>query len=133
MIFFLDTNICIYLLKGRYPNIAEVMRGLSPTTIKIPAIVAAELYYGAERSSNVKKALGIVKKFLEPFELVAFCTKAAIESSTIRVLLEKEGRIIGPYDILIAATALLHGGTLVTRNTKEFNRVPGLRVVDWTL
>jgi tRNA(fMet)-specific endonuclease VapC len=76
--------------------------------------------------------LSALDKFLSPFEIVPFGDKEIMAYAKIRAGLEKIGKIIGPNDIIIAATALSHGATLVTHNTKEFERVQDLLVEDWT-
>ncbi|MCL2766668.1 MAG: type II toxin-antitoxin system VapC family toxin [Peptococcaceae bacterium] len=131
MIYCLDTNICIYFLLGKYPALLAKMMQLSSNDIKIPAIVKAELLLGAEKSlrqdDNRKKILS----FLLPFEIVPFDDDAATHYSKIRAVLEQSGRIIGPNDLLIAATVLAQNAILVTNNTKEFSRVQGLPIENW--
>jgi tRNA(fMet)-specific endonuclease VapC len=104
----------------------------NPNTIKIPAIVVAELIHGAEKSLDVEKSTEQVKKFLMPFEIVPFDTLAAYSYGKIRASLEKQGQIIGPNDLIIAATVLSQNGILVTNNTREFSRVKKLALEDWT-
>jgi tRNA(fMet)-specific endonuclease VapC len=104
---------------------------LDPAEVAMSAIVKAELTYGARKSSHVAANLRLVDAFLEPFALLPFDGRAADVYGSIRADLEREGRPIGPNDLLIAATALAHSLTLVTHNVSEFNRVPGLSVVDW--
>ena len=104
----------------------------NPNTIKIPAIVVAELVHGAEKSQNSGKNMERVIKFLMPFEIAAFDVKAAYSYGKIRSSLEKRRGIIGPHDLIIAATVLSQNGILVTNNTKEFARVENLALEDWT-
>ena len=104
----------------------------SPNMLKIPAIVAAELIHGAEKSANPTKSIEQVKKFLMPFEIASFDIVAAYSYGKIRSSLEKRGEIIGPNDLIIAATVLSQNGILVTNNSKEFTRVENLAIEDWT-
>jgi len=132
MILFLDTNICIYALKGQFPGIRRQMQSLTPDLIRIPSMVKAELLLGARKSSNPQRVLPLVEKFLSPYEVVPFCERSAVVFSVLRSELEKKGETIGPYDLIIASTVLANNGVLVTRNTREFSRIPALDVVDWT-
>jgi len=100
--------------------------------LRIPAIVAAELVHGAEKSANPANNMEQVKKFLIPFEIAPFDIWAAHSYGKIRSSLEKRGEIIGPNDLIIAATVLSQNGILVTNNTKEFARVENLALEDWT-
>ncbi len=132
MNWFLDTNTCIYALKGSYPAIQAHLFRHVPERIKIPAIVAGELLLGAEKSRQGERVRLAVEQFLAPFEIVPFDRGAAEHYARIRGHLERIGKPIGPNDLLIAATALAAEGTLVTHNTREFSRVPGLALCDWT-
>jgi tRNA(fMet)-specific endonuclease VapC len=131
MMYFLDSNTCIYFLKGMYPSILEELRQRRPEEIKIPAIVKAELLLGVEKSKQKKKNFELYSKFLEPFEIISFDDKSAILYAKIRASLEEKGKIIGPNDILIAAIVMANNGILVSHNTKEFKQVSGLQLVDW--
>lgn len=131
MNYFLDTNICIYALKGVYPQIENKIKKFTPDVIKIPSIVKAELLLGGEKSGYPEKTLSIIQKFLFAFEIVSFCDKSAFYYSKIRKDPEERGKVIGPNDLIIAATVLANGGILITHNTKEFKRVKGLQIQDW--
>jgi len=130
--YYLDANICIYFLRGTYPSLLRAILSRNPNTIKIPAIVVAELAHGAEKSSDSDKNMERVKKFLMPFEIASFDMKAAFSYGKIRSSLEKLKRNIGPNDLIIAATVMSQNGILVTNNTKEFSRVENLALEDWT-
>jgi len=132
MNYFLDTNICIYLLKGKFPEVKQRLEELSPQRIKIVSLVRGELLLGAEKSNNSEETREVIEQFLLPFEIVAFDKEASEQYARIRGELEKKGQVIGPNDLLIAATVCANDGTLVTRNEKEFDRVPGLKVENWT-
>jgi tRNA(fMet)-specific endonuclease VapC len=129
--FFLDTNICIYFLKGLYPNIQKRMAGLLPPQIKIPSIVAAELFCGAKKSARKKENLDIVQKFLIPFEIIPFESQAAEIYSDIRAATESAGIMIGQNDLIIASTVMAAEGILVTNNIKEFGRIKNLKAESW--
>ncbi len=132
MIFCLDTNICIYALKGQYPSIATHLQKRTPAQIKIPSLVEAELLLGARKSTHAADTLLKIQQFLSPFEIIDFGHEAAEIYSDIRASLEKKGTIIGANDLIIAATSMAANATLVTHNRKEFSRVLGLKIQDWT-
>ena len=100
--------------------------------IGVSSVTAAELHYGAERSSRPEQNLQALGAFLLPLEALAFGAEAAAAYGRVRAALEKAGTPIGPLDTLIAAHAVSLGVTLVTNNTREFSRVPGLEIEDWT-
>jgi tRNA(fMet)-specific endonuclease VapC len=132
MKYYLDTNICIYFLKGMYTQLLDKITSHKPDDIKIPSLVKAELLYGAEKSQEREENLEKVLKFLLPYEIVSFDDTGAVKYSIIRVEIERAGSIIGPNDLIISAIVLSRGGTLVTNNDKEFVRIPGLSVENWT-
>ena len=108
------------------------MKQKSPSDIAVPAIVKAELYYGANRSIKKQKIIRALDVFLSPFSILSFDGKAALHYAEIRADLEKRGEIIGPNDLIIAACAIARGCILITHNVKEFKKVSGLKVEDWT-
>ncbi|MFW6138078.1 MAG: type II toxin-antitoxin system tRNA(fMet)-specific endonuclease VapC [Spirochaetota bacterium] len=132
MKYFLDTNICIYYLKGLCSKIKNVLLEKHPDEIKIAAIVKAELLYGAEKSENKKDNILKVNEFLFPFEIVPFNDKETHHYSKIRTELERKGTSIGPNDLLIASIVLNNDGILVTNNENEFRRIKGLKIENWT-
>jgi tRNA(fMet)-specific endonuclease VapC len=131
MAFLLDTNVCIGILTGRSPRAVEKLRQLSPSDVQVCSVVRAELLFGARNSTRVEANLTLLATFLAPFASVPFDDFAADLYGQLRANLHRAGELIGPNDMLIAATALAHDLTLVTRNVKEFARIPGLRWVDW--
>jgi tRNA(fMet)-specific endonuclease VapC len=131
MAFLLDTNVCIGILTGRAPTAVERLRQLSPSEIRICSVVRAELLFGARNSARVEDNLELLGKFLAPFASGSFDDLAADYYGRIRANLHRAGEMIGPNDLLIAATALASDLVLVTHNVREFSRVPGLRWVDW--
>ena len=100
--------------------------------VGVSSVTAAELFYGAEKSAVPEQNREALSRFLLPLEVLAFGDEAAAAYGRVRAALEKAGTPIGPLDALIAAHAVSLGVTLVTNNTREFSRVPGLEVEDWT-
>jgi tRNA(fMet)-specific endonuclease VapC len=133
MTWFFDTNICINFLRGKYDAVAHIMTNTDPALIKIPAIVQAELLLGAMKSTDPTGTRKKVELFLLPFEIKPFDSSCAQSYAQIRATLEGAGQIIGPNDLLIAATALANNGILVTNNYKEFKRVADLQIENWEL
>ncbi len=126
----LDTNVCIGILKGR-TDLIRRLRSLAPDEIRVCAVVRAELYYGARKSERVEHNLAGLRRFLAPLESLPFDDRSAEEYGLIRADLERAGTPIGPNDLMIAAIARAHDGVLVTRNTREFARIVGLRMETW--
>lgn len=133
MKYYLDTNIIIYAMKNEYPNIKNHFLKVPSSSIVIPNIVLAEIEYGARKSKNYKKTIDIYNQFTNTFEMAEFSRKAVKEYGNIRKDLEKQGKIIGPNDLIIAAIVKSEDGILVTHNTNEFSKVKGLNIEDWTI
>ena len=133
MLYFLDTNIIIYSLKDSFPEIKKHFSDTPFQSIAIPSTVMAEIEYGAQKSFNYASTISKYNKLTDLFEKVSFTNDAAKIYGSIRCYLEKLGTPIGNNDLIIAATVLSQNGILVTHNTKEFSRVPGLRIEDWTM
>ena len=129
----LDTNTCIDAMKGAHPGLAAAFAAVTPDEIAVPAMVRAELLHGARRSREPRQTKAVVEAFLEPYAVIPFDRDAAEHYAAIRHELETKGTVIGPNDLIIAATARSRHLTLVTHNTKEFGRVAGLAVEDWTV
>lgn len=129
--YFLDSDICIHLLRGNLPQTYELLRKSDPSLFGIPSIVEGELRLGAIKSDHPSQSLLLVERFLAPFASIPFDRTCAIMYSKIRAELERKGSIIGPNDMLIAATAMAHGAVLVTGNIREFSRIPELSVENW--
>lgn len=129
--YFLDTNTCIYFLNGKYVFIKDMILSLPPNDIQIPSIVKAELLLGAYKSNKKIENLEKVEKFLEPFEVIPFMDLITYTYAEIRNDIEKKGEVIGPNDMLIASIVKFHDGILVTNNTKEFQRIKGLKIDNW--
>jgi tRNA(fMet)-specific endonuclease VapC len=130
MKYVLDTNALIYFFKG-IGNVADHLLSTPPDDIGIPAIVVFELAVGIRKSNFPKKRAAQLKEFLDIVRVIPFGLEEAQAAARIRVELEKKGLPIGPYDVLIAASALAADATLITRNIKEFKRIDLLRIQDW--
>jgi len=131
MRYLLDTNICIYLIKRCPSEVLEQFRQHSPQDVAISTITLFELQYGIEKSQYRQRSEDALAKFLLPLNLINMDRSSAIEAATIRAQLEKKGIPMGPYELLIAGLARSRGMTLVTSNTKEFERVVGLHLENW--
>ena len=128
----LDTNICIYLLNGRMPQVERRLRETPADRLATTVITAAELRYGAFRSARRTSNLARVEAFLAPLPILPFDHEASYAFARVKAALASTGSLIGPMDLLIAATALAHGAIVVTNNEDEFRRVNGLHVENWT-
>lgn len=124
-----DTNTLIYFFKGM-GNVAERLLSVPPKEIGISAIVLFELELGIAKSSSNKRR-GQLGEMLASVSFLPFGEKEARSAASIRADLESKGTPIGPYDILIAGTALARQATLVTRNIGEFGRISGLSLENW--
>ena len=129
--FVLDSCICIDLMRGKLPYAYKLMSESDPAQFKIPAVVAAELYFGAENSNTPAENYMLVERFLQPYEMLPFDDACARAYAPIRKALNSKGKPIGPNDLLIAATAIAHQATLVSNNDREFARIEGLRIESW--
>jgi tRNA(fMet)-specific endonuclease VapC len=128
----LDTNSCVhYLRHGQTSNITAKLGAAAPGSVVVCSVVVAELLYGAHRSVRKTQTLSQVQNFCRQFQSLTFDDASAEEYGRIRAHLASQGTPIGPNDLLIASIALAHRLTLVTNNTSEFTRVPGLILDDW--
>jgi tRNA(fMet)-specific endonuclease VapC len=131
MLYMLDTNICIYIIKKRPVHVISRLKKHHVSDICISSITLAELAYGVQKSERVAQNNLALAEFLAPIDIKPFSEVAAVEFGKIRAFLEKKGTLIGEYDLLIAAHARSIGATLVTNNTREFKRVPELKIENW--
>lgn len=129
--FLLDTNTCIRIVNGSSLPVAARLQATNPAEVRLSAVVKAELLYGARKSARVDDNLRLLRRFFAPLVSLPFDDRCAEEAGLIRLDLERSGRPIGPNDLLIGATARAHDLVLVTHNSREFGRIPGLRVEDW--
>jgi tRNA(fMet)-specific endonuclease VapC len=128
----LDSNTISYYFRGD-PQVVPQLQAMPPAEVGVPAIVIYELLYGLQRlpPEAAQPRRDALKKLVQPMQSLTFDSACAEEAASIRCTLEQQGNTIGAHDILIAATALRHRAQLVTRNVREFSRVPGLLVVNW--
>jgi tRNA(fMet)-specific endonuclease VapC len=129
----LDTDICIYTIKRKPTRVLQRLEELQPGMVVLSAITFAELMNGAKKSQYVEENLDRLRALSELIEVLPFDIHAAIAYGDVRSHLEKNGVIIGANDLLIAAHALSLDMTLVTNNEREFTRVEGLKIENWTV
>ena len=130
--YLLDTNICIYLIKKKFSSLQQRIEKEQPYTIAISAVSVAELEFGIANSLYPEKNREALLEFLSPFEIIPFSELDCEAFGILRAHLKKTGKPIGPYDLQIAAQCLSRNYCLVTNNLKEFHRVKGLKIEDWT-
>ncbi len=133
MTYLLDSNACIGWLRQSQPKLVARIKQEHQTDMVICSVVVGKLIYGAERAAATHRANNRlrVEQLRQQFVSVPFDDSAADEYGKVRAHLTVLGTPIGPNDLMIAAIALAHGFTLVTHNTSEFSRVPGLSFEDW--
>ena len=128
--YLLDTNIVIYVIKQRPPQVLEVFNR-HHGRMAVSSITLAELVHGVEKSSDVSRNTAVVEDFVSRLAVLPYDDKAAWQYGSIRAALEKLGQPIGINDLHIAAHARSSGLTLITNNTREFEKVPGLLLENW--
>ncbi len=131
MKYMLDTNICIYIIRQKPARVLERFLALSPGDVGISVITVSELQHGVHKSNRPEQSAQALAQFLLPLTVADFTAQAAKIYGEIRAHLERQGNVIGPLDLFIAAHALQRNVTLVTNNMGEFARVPGLRLKNW--
>ncbi len=131
MKYLLDTDTCIYWLKGNQ-NIEQKVMALGCDKVSISFITISELYYGVYKSQRVDQNLSTIRRLTEQLNVIESDEAISEEFGKIKALLENAGTIIDDADIYIAACTHVHGLTLVTNNTKHFKRIRGLKLDNWT-
>jgi len=131
MKYMLDTNICIYIIKEKPKKVINKFHTLDVGDICISSITLAELEYGVEKSQYTERNRLALAGFLSSIEILSFSDKTAKSYGRIRANLERQGNIIGAYDLMIGAHALSENLILVTNNTKEFQRINNLSLENW--
>ncbi|MEO5574030.1 MAG: type II toxin-antitoxin system VapC family toxin [Gammaproteobacteria bacterium] len=131
MKFVLDTNICIFIIKQKPPQVLKQFKNYEAEDIGISAITLAELQFGVVKSQHREKNQQALNEFILPLAVLEFNSEAAFVYGEVRAGLTRTGQLIGALDMLIAAQALSANATLVTNNVREFARVTGLRVENW--
>jgi len=132
LIYMLDTNICIYVINSRPAIVLERFRLERLGDIVISSVTAAELTFGVAKSGSVRNRQAL-EMFLSTLEILPFDESAIWHYGDLRTDLERRGQPIGTLDTMIAAHALTTNTILVTNNTREFERVPGLRLENWAV
>lgn len=132
MKYMLDTNICIYTIKHKPPEVIKAFLCHEPDDMCISSITYGELMHGVEKSQAVEHNRAAITLFLSAISILPFDSDAAEKYGAVRADLERKGTPIGPMDMLIAGHARSRGLILVTNNTREFFRVNELEVEDWT-
>lgn len=129
--FVLDTNICIYIVKEKPPQVLEKFEQIEPHKLGISIITLAELEYGAAKSMNPAKNYQVIEDFIAYLDIFNWDRQASHIYGELRAHLNRQGTPIGILDTQIAAHCLSLDCILVTNNGREFERVPGLKVENW--
>ncbi len=130
MTYLLDTNVWVTFLRNPNSPVVPRLRAKQPRDVCVCSVVVGELYYGCLRSANPTRNRAKVEALVRPYRSLPF-DDAADKYAIVRRHLESLGAPIGPYDLQVAAIALANGCTVVTHNTQEFTRIPGLLLEDW--
>ncbi|HVS30329.1 MAG TPA: type II toxin-antitoxin system VapC family toxin [Thermoanaerobaculia bacterium] len=131
MKFLLDTDTCIYALKQN-ERVIQRLLGTAREDVAVSVITEAELRTGAAKSSTPSRTLQLVENFLSPITLIEFTSEDAVAYAAVRAKLERAGTPIGPLDTLIASQVIARKLTLVSNNEREFRRVSGLPIENWS-
>ena len=132
MKYLVDTNILIYLCNSHSDSLEQKFIAHNPQEFCTSSITVGELIYGVNKSKHRERNLQAILKILSSFKIIDFDSSDAWAYGEIRAELEKKGTIIGGNDIMIAAQARRRGLTVITNNTREYKRVTGLHIEDWT-
>ena len=130
MKYLLDTNICVYWLKGNL-QVEQKVLAAGIDAVALPFITVSELYYGAYKSQRTEANLQLVRSLTEQLTVIESDEAISELFGELKAGLEKNGMIIDDADLYIAACAKVHGLTLVTNNTKHFKRIKGLKLENW--
>jgi tRNA(fMet)-specific endonuclease VapC len=129
--YLLDTNICIYIAKGKPPEVLARFETLAAGDLAMSVITYGELLFGAERSASAAQALATVEQLTAAIPVLPLSLEVAAHYGSIRASLAAMGTPIGNNDLWIAAHARAARLTVVTNDESEFRRVPGLKVENW--
>ena len=132
MKYLLDTNICSYIIHDRSERLRKHFRKFRYGDVGISAITLSELHHGVAVSADADRNAGILETFLSPLIIAPYDADAAQHYGRVQAELKKKGTTIETMDLLIAAHALALDTILVTNNTRDCRRVPGLRIENWT-
>ncbi len=129
--YLLDTNTCIFIKNRKPEHVLNRLKLAIDEGVYLSSVSVAELQFGVYSSQNIEKNRVSLTEFLAPFEILDFDDNDAEAFGKLRSDLKRRGELIGPYDMLIAAQAMTRNLVLVTNNTDEFRRIPGLQLEDW--
>jgi tRNA(fMet)-specific endonuclease VapC len=132
MQYMMDTHICIFVIRQKKPDAIKQITRQRPEDLLISSITVSELEYGCEKSADPHKNRLALMEFLSPFSILPFDPLAAQHYGKLRAQLERDGTPVGAMDMLIAAHARSVNATLVTNNTRDFKRIKGLNLADWS-
>ncbi|MFL7839470.1 MAG: type II toxin-antitoxin system VapC family toxin [Candidatus Promineifilaceae bacterium] len=131
MNYLLDTNICIYIMNNHPLEVIDRFKKMNLGQIGVSSITVSELQYGVSKSWRKKENQQRLNEFLVPFEILPYDLTATGSYGEICAELERQGLVIGPLDLLIAAQAISENLVLVTNNEREFRRIQSLKVENW--
>ena len=129
--YLLDSDTCIYIKKRRPPDVRERLDALPHGSVAMSVVTWGELVFGAQLSQQREQVLEILDELARVIPVLALSRHVATHYAELRALLARQGRQIGQNDMWIAAHALAEDLVLVTNNTREFSRVPDLRIENW--
>lgn len=130
--YILDTNICIFAIKKKFPELLDKISVRLNDGVYISSLTVAELEYGVSNSLYPEKNRIALLEFLSIFNILDFRETDAVPYGIIKTNLRRNGNVIGPIDMLLAAQGISNNMTMVTNNIKEFQRVEGLKIEDWS-
>jgi tRNA(fMet)-specific endonuclease VapC len=130
MTFLLDTDTCIGVLRQR-PGMVQRLSQLAPTDCAVSMVTVYELFCGLAKAQEPATERQKVERFISAVTELPLDRPSAEAAATVRAELERQGNVIGPYDLLIAGQAMASGLTLVSNNLREFQRVSGLKLQSW--
>jgi tRNA(fMet)-specific endonuclease VapC len=131
VLFLLDTNICSYILRQRPPSVLKRFQAVGLKHLATSSVVLGELHFGCARHPQGDRIRQEVNDFVSRLQVLPWDEAAAIAYGDLRAHLERQGTPVGAMDLMIGAHALAVGATLVSNNTRHFERMPGLRLEDW--
>jgi tRNA(fMet)-specific endonuclease VapC len=130
--YLLDTNIASFIIKGSRPKVLERLANQRRAQVGVSVITEMELRFGLERLDDAARVEALVNEFLDAVPVLELPPDISRSYARVRTALERQGKPIGALDTIIAAHSVALGAVLVTTNVREFGRVRGLRLEDWT-
>lgn len=132
MKYLLDTDICIYWLKGRN-QVREKINQLDRSEIAICSITVSELYFGAYNSSKIEKNLITAETFIQSLPVILLSNETLKKFGQLKAKLRQAGTPLADFDLLIASVAITEDLILVTNNLRHYQRIVGLKLENWTI